>query len=115
MPRTAGRFSNPTGKPRLIYMIIENLDIEAFLIPLATMDKALQYIPIASQLLSDSTRIRIDIKGPWEDPEIHANPIKRIGKDILETIKKPKTFWKTSERKESEIISIEQSPRRSGV
>jgi len=75
-----------------IDLINQNLNMEALLVPLATVDKALNYVPIVGETLEDMTKIQIDVEGPMEDPKIHTAEIKEIGKGIETGVKKPKSI-----------------------
>ena len=66
-----------------IDLINQELNIEAILVPFKTVDKALGFIPIVGQTVEDLTKMHIDIKGPLEDPKIHAAPVKRLVKDVV--------------------------------
>ena len=65
-----------------IDLINQELNIEAILVPFKTVNKAFNFIPIVGETAGDLTKIDIDIKGPLEDPKIHADPIKGLGKDV---------------------------------
>ncbi|NQT69047.1 MAG: AsmA-like C-terminal domain-containing protein [Desulfobacteraceae bacterium] len=65
-----------------IDLINQELNIEAILVPFKTVDKALGFIPIVGRTAEDLTKMHIHIKGPLEDPKIHAAPIKGLVKDL---------------------------------
>jgi uncharacterized protein YhdP len=75
-----------------IDLINRNLNMEALLIPLATVDKKLHYVPIVGKALEDVTKIQIDVEGPLEDPKIHTAEAREIGKGIETEVNKPKTI-----------------------
>jgi hypothetical protein len=64
-------------------LINQELNIEAILVPFKTVDKALGFIPIVGQTAESLTKMHIHIKGPLEDPKIHAAPIKELVKDVV--------------------------------
>jgi uncharacterized protein YhdP len=71
-----------------IDLINQELNIEAKLVPFETAKKAFNIIPIVGEKTGNLTEIHIDIKGPLEDPKIHAAPIKRLIKDPGKNLKK---------------------------
>jgi uncharacterized protein involved in outer membrane biogenesis len=73
-----------------IDLINRNLNVEALLVPLATVDKTLHYVPIVGKALEDVTKIQIDVEGPLEDPKIHTAEAREIGKGIETEVDKPK-------------------------
>jgi uncharacterized protein YhdP len=75
-----------------IDLINRNLNMEALLVPLATVDKTLHYVPIVGTALEDVTKIQIDVEGPLEDPKIHTAEAREIGKGIETEVNKPKTI-----------------------
>jgi uncharacterized protein involved in outer membrane biogenesis len=75
-----------------IDLINRNLNVEALLVPLATVDKTLHYVPIVGKALEDVTKIQIDVEGPLEDPKIHTAEAREIGKGIKTEVNKPKTI-----------------------
>jgi uncharacterized protein YhdP len=75
-----------------IDLVKQNLNMEALLVPLVTVDKALNYLPIFGKALEDVTKIQIDVEGPLEDPKIHTAEVREIGKGIGTEVKKPKTI-----------------------
>jgi hypothetical protein len=75
-----------------IDLINQNLNMEALLVPLATVDKTLHYVPIVGKALEDVTKIQIDVEGPLEDPKIHTAEAREIGKGIETEVNKPKTI-----------------------
>jgi len=79
-------------------LIHKTLDIEGFMIPLATIDRKLRYVPIAGRKIANLTRLRIDVEGTWDNPTIRANPMRRIGRGLLNIIKKPKRLFRGSEK-----------------
>ena len=70
-----------------IDLINQELNIEAKLVPFETAKKASNIIPIVGEKAGNLTEIHIDIKGPLEDPKIHAAPIKRLIKDPGKNLK----------------------------
>jgi len=77
-----------------IDLINQNLNMEALLVPLVTVDKALNYVPIVGEAVEDVTKIQIDVEGPLEDPKIHTAEAREIGKGIETEVTKPKTILK---------------------
>jgi uncharacterized protein YhdP len=77
-----------------IDLVNQNLNMEALLVPLVTVDKALNYVPIVGEAVEDVTKIQIDVEGPLEDPKIHTAEAREIGKGIETEITKPKTILK---------------------
>jgi uncharacterized protein YhdP len=77
-----------------IDLINQNLNMEALLVPLVTVDKALNYLPIFGKALEDVTKIQIDVEGTLENPKIHTAEVREIGKGIETEVTKPKTILK---------------------
>ncbi|MGB5177596.1 MAG: AsmA-like C-terminal domain-containing protein, partial [Gammaproteobacteria bacterium] len=75
-------------------MIDEKLKMQALLVPLATVDDALSYVPLVGDALEDVSKIRIDIKGPLADPEIHTAEAREIGDSIESEVKRPGRVFK---------------------
>jgi uncharacterized protein YhdP len=75
-----------------IDLVKQNLNMEALLVPLVTVDKALNYLPILGKALEDVTKIQIDVEGPLEDPKIHTAEVREIGKGMGTEVKKPKNI-----------------------
>ena len=67
----------------------QKINMDALLVPLATVDEGLNLVPLVGKALQDVTRIRIDITGPLNDPTIRTAEIKEIGKEIEDVLKKP--------------------------
>jgi hypothetical protein len=63
--------------------------MDAYLKPMATVDKALHLIPIVGKAAQAVTEIQIEIEGSLADPKIHAAPIKKIGDTIEDEAKEP--------------------------
>lgn len=76
-----------------IDLINQNLNMEALLVPLATVDDALQYIPIVGQALGAVTKIQINVEGPLEDPKIHTAEASNVGKSLETEVNEPKTIF----------------------
>jgi uncharacterized protein involved in outer membrane biogenesis len=70
-----------------IDLVNQKLDINAHLKPLATVDKALDFIPLIGKAAQNITEIRIDIKGSLADPKIHAAPIEKLGHTVEDEAK----------------------------
>jgi hypothetical protein len=68
--------------------------MEALLVPLVTVDKVLNYVPIVGEAVEDVTKIQIGVEGPLEDPKIHTAEAREIGKGIETEVTKPKTILK---------------------
>jgi hypothetical protein len=75
-----------------IDLINQTLKMEAHLVPLVIVDQTLHYVPIVGEALEDVTKIHIDIEGPLEDPTIHTDEAREIGKDVETEVGKPKTI-----------------------
>ena len=73
-----------------IDLINQNLNIEALLVPLVIVDKALNYVPIIGKAVGDLTKIQIDVEGPLGDPKVYIAKAKEIRKRIETEVKKPK-------------------------
>ncbi len=73
-------------------MIDEKLKIQALLVPLATVDDALSYVPLVGHALEDVSKVRIDVEGPLDDPEIHTAEAREIGKGIETEVEQPETI-----------------------
>lgn len=77
-----------------IDLINQNLNMEALLVPLVTVDKVLNYVPIVEEAVEDVTKIQINVEGPLEHPKIHTAEAREIGKGIETEVTKPKTILK---------------------
>ena len=75
-----------------IDFVNQRLNLNVFLKPMATVDKALQIVPLVGKAAESITEIRIDIEGSLEDPKIHAAPIKQFGEIIEDGLKAPATI-----------------------
>jgi uncharacterized protein YhdP len=62
-----------------IDLINESIKTKAILEPLATVNKALDFVPILGKAAGDLIKIRIDIEGPLENPKIKTSQIKQVG------------------------------------
>jgi uncharacterized protein YhdP len=62
-----------------IDLVNETIKTKAILEPLATVNKALDFVPILGKAAGDLIKIRIDIDGPLEDPKIQTSQIKQVG------------------------------------
>jgi hypothetical protein len=62
-----------------IDLVNETIKTKALLEPLATVNKALDFVPILGKAAGDLIKIRIDIDGPLEDPKIQTSQIKQVG------------------------------------
>ncbi|KGM44046.1 hypothetical protein JY97_03380 [Alkalispirochaeta odontotermitis] len=76
-----------------IDLINQKLKIEALLVPLAKVDDALHYVPIVGKALEDVTKVRIDVAGPLEDPEIHTAEAREIGTSLETEVETPETVF----------------------
>jgi len=65
-----------------IDLVNETIKTKAILEPLATVNKALDFVPILGKAAGDLIKIRIDIDGPLEDPKIKTSQIKQVGTSI---------------------------------
>ncbi len=75
-------------------MIDEKLKMQALLVPLATVDDALSYVPLVGHALEDVSKVRIDVDGPLDDPRIHTEEVREIGKGIETEVEQPGTILK---------------------
>jgi uncharacterized protein YhdP len=81
-----------------IDLINQDLNIEAILVPFATVNKALNFIPIVGETAGSLTEIHINIKGPLEDPKIQAARIKGLTGGVKDVVTKPVEILKGSEK-----------------
>jgi uncharacterized protein YhdP len=65
-----------------IDLVNETIKTKAILEPLATVNKALDFVPILGKAAGDLIKIRIDIEGPLENPKIKTSQIKQVGTSI---------------------------------
>jgi len=79
-----------------IDLVNQDLNIEAILVPFATVNKALNFIPIVGKRAGGLTEIHINIKGPLEDPKIQAARIKGLTGGVKDVVKKPIEILKGS-------------------
>jgi uncharacterized protein YhdP len=77
-----------------IDLVNQKLNIKALLVPLATVDKAFNLIPIVGKAAANLTKIRINVKGPLEDPKIHAAEAKQVGEVVEDTLEAPVNILK---------------------
>jgi uncharacterized protein YhdP len=75
-----------------IDLIDEKLKMQALLVPLATVDDALNYVPLVGYALEDVSKVRIDVDGPLDDPRIRTEEVREIGKGIETEVEQPKTI-----------------------
>jgi uncharacterized protein YhdP len=73
-----------------IDMVNDELDMVGLLAPLVMVDGTLNYVPLVGSALQDASRIRIHVQGPLEDPRVHTEQVKEIGKSIENVIEQPK-------------------------
>ena len=73
-----------------IDMVNDELDMVGLLAPLVMVDGTLNYVPLVGSALQDASRIRILVEGPLEDPDVHTEQVKEIGKSIENVIEQPK-------------------------
>jgi len=69
----------------------EDLDMEAQLVPLVTIDAALNYVPLVGDALKDVSRVRIRVDGSLQDPRIHTEEVREMGNSIEAEIEEIKT------------------------
>jgi len=62
-----------------IDLVNESIKTKAILEPLATVNKALEFVPILGKAAGDLIKIRIDAEGPLNDPKIKTSQIKQVG------------------------------------
>lgn len=60
-------------------LVNETIKTKAVLEPLATVNKALDFVPILGKAASNLIKVRIDVEGPLEDPKVRASQIKQVG------------------------------------
>ena len=77
-----------------INLIDEQLDLDVELQPLRGVSKAFGSIPLVGKAAEDLAEIQLEIKGPFEKPEIRPAEAKQIGKGIKTEVKKPETILK---------------------
>lgn len=65
-----------------IDLVNKRIKTTAHLEPLATVGKALDFIPIVGKAAGDLITIRIDVEGPLDDPKIRTSQIKQVGKAV---------------------------------
>ena len=65
-----------------IDLVNEKIKTKAILEPLATVNKALDFVPILGKAASDLIKIRIDIDGPIENPKIETSQVKQVGTSV---------------------------------
>ncbi|MBW1864720.1 MAG: AsmA-like C-terminal region-containing protein, partial [Deltaproteobacteria bacterium] len=87
-----------------IDLINQDLNIEAILVPFATVNKALNFIPIVGKTAGGLTQIHIDIKGPLENPKIQAARIKGLTGGVKDMVKKPVEILKGSGKNTEKTI-----------
>lgn len=75
-----------------IDLIKHALNVELQLVPLATIDEALNIIPLVGKEIEDVTQVHIEVVGPLNDPDIHTAEVKDIGEDVGSELKKPATM-----------------------
>jgi uncharacterized protein YhdP len=62
-----------------IDLINETIKTTAILEPLATVNKALDFVPILGKAAGDLIKVRIDIEGPLENPKVKTSQTKQVG------------------------------------
>lgn len=81
-----------------IDLIEDDMKIEVVLAPLATVDEALEFVPIVGKALDNVTKVHIEVEGPLDNPEIHTAELKNVSKDIESEIMEPKTILEDVEK-----------------
>jgi uncharacterized protein YhdP len=89
------------GKDNLIE---ENLDLEIKLEPLRSVGKAIGSIPLIGKTAEDLTEIYLEIKGPYEKPEIRLATEKEIGEAVKSEAKESGTVIKKVEKEFMKIF-----------
>jgi hypothetical protein len=77
-----------------IDLVTERINTTSLLEPLATVNKALEFVPILGKAAGDLIKIRIDVQGPLDNPKIETSQIKQVGTAIESAIKGPGNFLK---------------------
>jgi hypothetical protein len=83
------------GKDNLIE---ENYDLDIKLEPLRSVGKAIGSIPLIGKTAEDLTEIYLEIKGPYEKPEIRLATEKKIGEAVKSVVKESETVNKKVEK-----------------
>lgn len=83
------------GKDNLIE---ENYDLDIKLEPLRSVGKAIGSIPLIGKTAEDLTEIYLEIKGPYEKPEIRLATEKKIGEAVKSVVKESGTVIKKVEK-----------------
>jgi hypothetical protein len=87
-----------------INLLEQSLAIDALLVPMATVAAGLNYVPLVGKALADVTKIRIDIKGPLEQPEIRAAETSELGDAGKAIVEAPVQFLDKTGKKIEEIF-----------
>ena len=73
-------------------IIKEKIDLKVGLQPLQTLDKIVSRIPVVGWILTDEDRrfitVYFEVKGPVEDPEVKAIPVRELSAEGLDMIKR---------------------------
>lgn len=87
-----------------INLMDEKLDLDVVLEPLRGVGKAIGDIPLVGEAAEDLTEIRLEIKGPLENPEIRPAEAKEILKGIKTEVKEPEKILKDFDNRLKEIF-----------
>ena len=71
-------------------LVNQTLDVKAEIQTLATLDKALDLIPLVGRASSALTNIYVDVKGPLQSPRITPTPTKRVTSPLKELFRFPR-------------------------
>ena len=77
-----------------IDLVTERINTTSLLQPLATVNKALQFVPILGKAAGDLIKIRIDVEGPLDNPKIQTSQIKQVGTALESAVTGPGDFLK---------------------
>jgi hypothetical protein len=72
-----------------IDLMNEQLEVVALLAPLARVDDALNIVPLVGDALQDISKIRIDVGGALDKPEIRTAEVREIGTSIETEVEQP--------------------------
>lgn len=77
-------------------LLDRNIGLRAVLVPLATVDEALHYVPLVGVALEAATKVQVTVDGPWDKPEFHTAELTQLGEGLESAVEsvRPKSLLK---------------------
>ena len=94
-----------------IDLVNQRIKTTAHLEPLATVGRALEFIPIVGKAAGDLIKIRTDVDGPLDDPRIRTSQIKQVGTAVKSVGEGAGDFVKGIGKGIEKLFGKQNSPR----